>query len=114
MLHEKFAFKRCVEAFAHRIVVAVSDRTHRGSNARFFAAHPECNRGVLRPLIRVVHYTGRFAPIDRHVERIDDELLTHVVSHRPADNASAEDIEHDSEKKKPDHIGMYVISATQS
>jgi len=42
----------------------------------------------------------RFAPIDRHVERIDDELFAHVISHCPSDNSSAIDIEDDRKEEK--------------
>jgi hypothetical protein len=44
---EKLAFERGEEALAHRIVVGVSDRAHRGAYAGFPAAVSERDRGVL-------------------------------------------------------------------
>src|ERR1700686_2354688 len=44
---EKLAFKRGEEALAHRIVVSVSNRTHRGTHAGLEAAVAELNGGVL-------------------------------------------------------------------
>ena len=35
------------------------------------------------------------APVDRHVERVDHKFFAHVVRHCPADDATAEDVEHD-------------------
>jgi len=47
LLCEKLALERSVEAFAHRVVVAVSDRAHRSRNAGRFAALAERDRRVL-------------------------------------------------------------------
>src|SRR5579864_2418367 len=100
MLDQKFALKRRVETFAHRVVEAVADRTHRWFHARFLAAIPECNRGVLAALIGMVNHTLRFAPVKRHVERIQYKLGSQVLSHRPADNAAAVDVEYDGQEQE--------------
>ncbi len=42
----------------------------------------------------------RSSPIDRHVERINDELFAHVVCHRPSDDTPRTNVEYDSEKEK--------------
>jgi hypothetical protein len=44
---EQLAFKRSEKALAHRIVEAISDRTHRRPHPRLPAAHPEGDRRVL-------------------------------------------------------------------
>ena len=97
MLNEQLAFERGVKALTHRVVVAIAARTHRGANAGGFAAKSESDRRVLRSLIGMVNDSERFTPIDRHVERVDHELFAHVIRHRPTDNATAEDVEHDGE-----------------
>ena len=97
VLDEELAFKRCVEVFAHRVIEAVAARTHRWTNAGGFATKAKCNRRVLRSLIRVMHHGKGFSTIDRHLERINDEFLTHVVSHSPANNTPAEDVKHDGQ-----------------
>ncbi len=100
MLDEQFAFECCVEALAHRVVIAVASRTHRRPNTGGFAAKSERDRSVLRSLIGMVNNGERLATKDRHVERGDHELLAHVIRHRPADDATAEDVEHDGKIEK--------------
>lgn len=58
MLRQEFVLQRGVEAFAHRVIVAVADRSHRRSDSGFFATNAERNRGVLRTLIRMMHDRG--------------------------------------------------------
>ena len=48
---EQLAFQGSVEALAHRIIVAVSNRAHRRANVRFPAARAERDRRILRPLV---------------------------------------------------------------
>jgi hypothetical protein len=81
---KQLAFERCVEALAHRVIVTIADRSHRRRNAGFSAALSKGDRRVLRSLVRMVDDRLRIAPIDRHVERIDDQLFAHMISHRPA------------------------------
>ncbi len=100
MLDQQFAFEHCVEALAHCVVVAVTDRTHRWSDSGFSAAQPEGDRCVLRPLIGMVHDAARFASKDRHVKCVENELFAHVRGHRPTDNASAENVEHNGKVEK--------------
>ena len=41
-------------------------------------------------------YDGeRLTAIDRHVERVEYKLFTHVIGHCPADNTAAEDVKND-------------------
>lgn len=39
-------------------------------------------------------------PEDRHVERFENEFGAQMVGHRPTDDATAVNIEHDSQVKK--------------
>jgi hypothetical protein len=56
---EQLAFKRSEKALAHRIVEAITDRTHRRPHPRLPAAHPEGDRRVL----------GRFKRSSQYLER---------------------------------------------
>src|SRR3989338_9306715 len=51
---EQLALEGCEEALTHRVIEAVSDRAHRGADARLATAEAEGDRGVLAALIRVV------------------------------------------------------------
>ncbi len=95
--NEQLAFERGVEAFIHRIVVAVTTRTHRWLNACRLATLREGDRRVLRALIGVVNDSERLASKDGHLERVDHELFAHMVSHRPADDATTKDVENHGE-----------------
>ena len=92
-LNEQLAFRRGVEAFTHRIVVAVTTRTHRGSNACGLATLREGDGRVLRILIGEMSNCERLASKNGHIERADHELFAHIASHRPADDATAKDVE---------------------
>jgi hypothetical protein len=70
MLHEKLAFKRAKETLAHRVIVAVSDGSHRRPYSGFFTAQAEGNRRVLCSLIGVMNDALRPSTPDRHVERL--------------------------------------------
>ena len=93
VLKEQLAFERGVEAFTHRIVVAVTTRTHRKSNACGLAALREGDERVLRNLIGVMNNCERLASKNSHIERADHELFAHKVSHRPTDDTTAKDVE---------------------
>ena len=74
MLDEQFALERSVEAFAHRVVVAITNGAHRRPYAGFGAALPERNRGILAALVGMMNDIRWFAPVERHVERIEHEF----------------------------------------
>jgi len=93
MLHEQLALERRVKAFAHRVVVAISDRSHRRKDSRFFAALAERNGRILRALVGMMHHAPWLAAIDRHVERVEDEFFAHMIGHGPADDAAAIHVE---------------------
>ncbi len=107
-LTEQFAFERGVETLAHRVIEAIADRPHRGSNASFIAALAERDRRILAALIRVVNDVFGFTPVDRHVERIEHQLGAQMRGHRPADHAPAVHVEHDGQEQEPTprrHVG---------
>ena len=82
LINERLAYERGVDAFTHRIIAAVTTRTHRWSNACELATLREGDGRVLRRLIGVMNDCGR----------LDHALFAHMVSHRPADEATAKDI----------------------
>ena len=98
---EQLAFEGREEALAHRIVVAIPDRSGGGAHAGVPASLAEGERGVLRSLVAMVdHAVGPTLP-ERHVEGIEHELCAQVVGHGPADHAAAEGIQHDGEVQEP-------------
>ena len=85
---EQLAFEGREEALAHRIVVAIPDRSGGGAHAGVPASLAEGERGVLRSLVAMVdHAVGPTLP-ERHVEGIEHELCAQVVGHGPADHAA--------------------------
>src|ERR1700722_5145059 len=94
---EQLALKRSVEALAHRVVVAIPNRTHRRPDACFPTTLPEGDRRVLRSLVGVVNDAGRIAPVNRHIQRIEYELGAQVIRHGPANDAAAARIQHDGD-----------------
>jgi len=43
----------------------------------------------------MMDYTLRLAPENCHAERVKNEFFTHMFLHRPADDATAANVEHD-------------------
>ena len=114
---QEFAFERGEKALRHSIVVGVANRSHGGTNARLAAAVAEGDGCVLRALIRMVDHAFRLADGERHVQRRKHDIGVQRQRHRPANNPSAEGVEHDGEVEKagpgwnagdvgdPKHIG---------
>lgn len=65
---DEFAFEGGEEALAHGVVVAISDRSHGGSDTSFKTAFSECDRGVLAPLVGVVDDIIGSPLFEGHVE----------------------------------------------
>src|SRR6202162_825475 len=82
-------FESGEEALGNRVVVGVSDRTHRGANACLPTAFAELDRSILRALIRVVDYAVRSPLPERHLKGIEHELRVQGGRHRPADDPTA-------------------------
>jgi len=97
---EKLALKRRIEALAHRIVVAVADRSHRRAYDGLAATRTEGDGRVLGALIGMMDDLRWLTPVDCHVECIENELRPHVRARRPANDASAECVKHDRKEQK--------------
>src|SRR6266550_4623422 len=54
MAFQQLAFESGEEAFAHRVVIGVADRSHRRPHAGFLAAFAECQRRILAALVAVM------------------------------------------------------------
>ena len=105
---EQLALEGAEEALAHRVVVRVADGPHRRSDACLLAAHAEGDGGVLAAVVGMVDDAARLALRDRHVQRLDDDVGLEAGGHRPADDATAPDIEHDGEVEEAGpgrHVG---------
>ena len=94
---EQLTFERGEETLRHRIIVGVSDRPHRGANSSLPTSFAERDRGILRALIRMVDHAARPPLPERHVESVEYHLRMQGRRHRPADNPSAERVEHDGQ-----------------
>jgi len=100
MLDEQFAFERRVEALAHRVVVTITGRARRQRDGGFTTPLAKGYRRILTALVRVGNDAFGPAAQDCHIERIQYQFRSQVRGHRPADDAPAENVEHDSEEKK--------------
>ena len=60
----------------------------------------ELDRSVLRTLVGVMDHASGAPRHERHVQGIEHQLLGERGGHRPADDATAEGIEHDGEIEK--------------
>ena len=54
----------------------------------------------------VDHPRAGFAPRDRHLQRVDDELLAEVVGHRPSDDPPGEEVLDVREIQPASHVRM--------
>ncbi len=105
---QELAFQGREEALAHRIVVAVADRAHRGSYAGLAAALAEGYRGVLRALVAMMDDVLRPSLLERHLEGVEHEFGTQVVGHGPTDDAPAADVQYHrqvQEARPGRHVG---------
>src|SRR5208283_1067801 len=98
---EQFAFQGREEAFAHRVVVAIADRTHRGAHSCFTAARAELDRGVLGALVGMMDNRAGAALPQRQVERLEHQLGAQMGLHRPPHDPAAEHVEHHREVEEP-------------
>src|SRR4029453_16107573 len=62
------------EALAHRVVISIAYRPHRGPHARFPATAAEGERGILASLVRVVDPILRPSLPSRRFERTQPQL----------------------------------------
>ena len=64
VLHEKLALESGVEAFAHRVVIAVANGTHGHGDAGFTPSFSKSDRRVLRSVVGMMDDCLRSSPID--------------------------------------------------
>src|SRR5260221_10820558 len=96
---EQLTFKGGEEALAHGVVVAVTHRTHRRTDAGVAAMATEFRRGVLTPLIGVMNDAASWpSPLDSHVQRFEHDLGVQPRTHRPANDLPAPDVQDDGQK----------------
>ena len=91
---EELALKRGEEALAQRVVIAVSDRSHRGPYAGVATPLAEGERRILTSLIRVMDDGSRLPLLYGHVEGREHEGRAQMRLHRPADDTATPGIEH--------------------
>jgi hypothetical protein len=108
---EQLALERRGEALAHRVVVAVCHRSHRGSHSGLLPAEPEGDRDGLQPWSeRWITLSGLRCPTamlrasrTRSVRRCV-AMAQPTMRQRHASRTTAR-------SKNPAHVEMYVISA---
>ena len=78
---QQLAFKSCKETLAERVVVAISNRSHRRPDACFPTTFSESKRCVLTALIRVVNYSFRPPLPNCHLQSVIHKFSTQMVGH---------------------------------
>jgi hypothetical protein len=92
---EEFDLHPAPEGFDHRVVEAVTDRTHRGHQARVERTASERPGRELGALVGMDHGAVGSTLLDGHAQGVRDERGGRRRIDRPADHPSGEDIEHD-------------------
>ena len=83
------------EALGHRVIVGVSRGSHGGHDAGLAATFAKRVAGVLAAAVRMMDDRLRAPLCERHLQRIEHERRSEVMSHGPADDASGPHIQHD-------------------
>src|SRR5581483_5243618 len=87
-----------------RIVVRIPDRADRREHAMVVEDLAVVERGVLAAGVAVVDELdvgAGAAQVERHPQRVEDEIGAHVVGELPADDHPAVDVDHESEEDRP-------------
>src|SRR5580658_1871224 len=71
---QQLAFECGEEAFAHGIIICVSDRTHRRAHAGLPTMLAERDRGVLGTLVGMMDHAAGPPRRERHVQSIEHQL----------------------------------------
>ena len=104
----ELAFKCSEKAFRHSVVKTIPYRAHRRRDTHLPAAFPECVGGILATLIAVINDADWTELPQCHVERLDHQLGTQVIGHRPAHQPPAEGVDDDRQKQESGpgrHVG---------
>src|SRR3954454_7700353 len=89
----QLALERGEEALAERVVIAVSDRSHRRGYSVLPETAAEFDRCVLTTLIRVMNDSlMRFSLLESHIESRGHQFGAEMVLHGPAHDFAAPDI----------------------
>src|SRR3954454_2114177 len=89
----QLALERGEEALAERIVIAVSDRSHRREHSLLSATASELDRCVLTTLIRVMNDSWmRLSLLESHIESRGHQFGAEMVLHGPAHDLAAPDV----------------------
>ena len=84
---DQLALERGEERFGHRVIEAVAHAAHRWRDASLAAAPTKRQAGVLSAVVCVVDQSSsRLSIPQRHLEGIEYELGSEVVSHAPPDH----------------------------
>ena len=105
---DQFTLECREEAFAHRIVIAITDRTRRRSDTCVPASFSEGDRGVLGSLIGMMNDPFRPPLRDGHLKSREHQFSAKVRLHCPPDYSAAEYIDHHRQIEEPRpsrHIG---------
>ncbi len=94
---QQLTFQRGKEALTEGIVIAVPNRSHRGSKARSMTALAKGNRSVLSALVRMMDHAVWTSLPQSHLQRIEHQLSPQVSLHGPAHHPAAEGIEHNGQ-----------------
>ena len=87
-------FQTREETLHRRVVPDVTTTAHAAGDAKLRQQRLEALARLLATLVRVVQQLTRFATSPkRHDQRIGNQLRRHLLTHRPADNATGEEIE---------------------
>ena len=97
---EQLSLERGEKALRHRVVVRITDRSHRGHDTGLSASLAERIARVLASTIRMMDHRLRPPLRDRHVQCRQNQLRTQMRLHRPANHASRIHIEHHRQIQK--------------
>ena len=87
---DQLRLQRFEERFKRGVVVAVAFATHRWQQALGLQLLLIIIGTVLATTIRMEDAAfGRFAQVDRHIERPDCKILLHSIADRPANDTAA-------------------------
>lgn len=111
---EQFTFQGGKEALAHCIIIGVADRAHRRSHTGASAAGSEGQRGVLAALVGMMNDAVWPALPNSHVQSVQDHLAAPRGARAQPTMRRLKTSSTTARYRNPDHVGMYVMSATQS